>query len=119
MVDSPDDSPVPGEGPSPSSTGDQVGTAPGSPKAFGTVVGIIARARAELQELTGYKVDSVSSFERMEGGWQLTMTAVELRRIPAATDVLASYVVTLNDAGDIVTYRRDKRYYRDQVGEAQ
>lgn len=85
-------------------------------QAFSTAVGIIARARDELQHLTGYKVDSVSAFEKTDDGWRLSITVVELRRIPAATDVLATYEVLLDDAGDIVTYHRGGRYFRDQVG---
>ena len=70
-----------------------------------------------MADLIGYKVDSVSEFKRTDKGWQLTVTAVELCRIPATTDVLASYVVHLNEAGDIVNYHRDRRYLRNQAGE--
>lgn len=86
---------------------------------FSTAVAIIGRARDELQHLTGYKVDSVSAFERNDDGWRLSVIVVELRRIPAATDVLASYEVILDEAGDIVTYHRGNRYFRDQVGQDQ
>ncbi|SJZ58674.1 Gas vesicle synthesis protein GvpO [Enhydrobacter aerosaccus] len=88
-------------------------------QAFSTAVAIIARARDELQHLTGYKVDSVSAFERTDDGWRLSVTVVELRRIPSATDVLASYEVILDETGDIVTYHRGSRYFRDQVGQDQ
>jgi hypothetical protein len=84
---------------------------------FSTSVAVIARAREELEDLSGYKVDSVSGFEKTEEGWRLTMTVVELRRIPAATDVLGSYEVILNGTGDIITYHRGNRYFRDQVGQ--
>ena len=87
------------------------------PQNFATSVSVIARAREELEDLAGYKVDSVSGFERTDGGWRLTMTVVELRRIPAATDVLGTYEVTLNQAGDIINYHRGNRYFRDQVGQ--
>ena len=36
---------------------------------------------------------------------------------PAATDMLASYEVDLDEAGDIVSYQRGKRYTRDQMGD--
>ncbi len=89
------------------------------PEAFSTSAAIIARARDELEDLIGYKVDSVSGFEKTDGGWRLAITALELCRIPATTDVLASYEVLLNGAGDIINYHRDKRYLRNQVGEAE
>lgn len=87
-----------------------------NPQTFLTAAAVITRARDELAALTGYKVDNVSGFEKTEDGWRLTISVVELRRIPAATDVLASYEATLNDAGDIVSYHRANRYFRDQVG---
>ena len=87
------------------------------PQMFSTSVAVIARAREELEDLSGYKVDSVSGFERTEEGWRLTITVVELRRIPAATDVLGSYQVVLNGAGDIINYQRGNRYFRYQVGQ--
>lgn len=89
------------------------------PQTFSSSVAIISRARDELQHLTGYNVDSVSAFERTDEGWRLSVTVVELRRIPAATDVLAIYDVILNEAGDVITYHRGKRYFRDQVGQDQ
>ena len=67
--------------------------------------------------LTGYAVDSVSGFTKSEGGWRLSVTVVELNRIPAVTDVLAGYEVDLDAAGDVVSYRRGRRYFRDQVGD--
>jgi hypothetical protein len=87
------------------------------PQLFSTSVAITARARGELEDLTGYKVDSISGFERTDEGWKLVITVVELRRIPAATDVLACYEVLLNEIGDVISYHRGKRYFRDQVGE--
>jgi hypothetical protein len=87
-----------------------------NPQTLLTSVVVIARARDELAALTGYKADSVSGFERTDEGWRLTVTAVELRRIPPSTDILATYEVTLNDAGDIVSYDRTNRYLRNQAG---
>ncbi len=88
----------------------------GNPQTLLTSAVVIARARDGLAALTGYKVDSVSGFERTDEGWRLTVTVVELHRIPAATDVLATYEAALNEAGDIISYRRASRYFRDQVG---
>ncbi len=87
-----------------------------NPQTLLTSVVVIARARDELSALTGYKADSVSGFARTDEGWRLTVTAVELHRIPPSTDLLATYEVTLNDAGDIVSYDRTSRYLRNQAG---
>ncbi len=81
-------------------------------------VDLIEKAKGQLKELTGYPIDSVSEFGRVEDGWRMTITVVELSRIPPATDVLAEYVVGLDKTGDIIDYRRGRRYFRDQVGES-
>ena len=78
---------------------------------------MISRGKEQLRDLTGYGVDSVSGFAKANGGWHLSVTVVELHRIPAATDMLASYEVDLDEAGDIVSYQRGKRYTRDQMGD--
>ena len=80
-------------------------------------VELIVRAKEQLRTLTGYEIDSVSAFTRSDGGWRLSVTVVELNRIPAVTDVLAGYEVCLDAAGDVVSYRRGRRYFRDQVGD--
>ena len=78
---------------------------------------LIALAKEQLRTLTGYGIDSVAGFAKTDGGWHLAVTVVELHRIPAATDVLANYEVDLDEAGDIVSYHRGRRYFRDQVGD--
>jgi hypothetical protein len=88
-----------------------------APKAPPRPVELIARAKDQLCVLTGYRVDSVSGFSKSDGGWHLSVTMIELPRIPPVTDVLAGYEVELDAAGDIVSYHRGKRYFRDQVGD--
>lgn len=80
-------------------------------------IDLIEGAKRQLKELTGYPIDSVSEFGRRDEHWMLTITVVELNRIPPATDILAEYVVDLDDAGDVNAYRRGRRYYRDTVGD--
>jgi hypothetical protein len=40
---------------------------------------------------------------------------VELRRIPDSTDVLASYELVLDDAGNVARMARKARYLRSQA----
>jgi hypothetical protein len=72
------------------------------------------QARTVLQELSGADVESVSALERTPSGWRVTLEAVEVRRIPSSTDVLATYDVELDEDGDLVRYRRRRRYARSQ-----
>jgi len=71
-------------------------------------------ARALLQELSGADVEAVSALDRTPAGWRVTLEAVELRRIPDSTDVLATYEVELDGDGDLVRYERRRRYSRSQ-----
>lgn len=79
-------------------------------------IDLIAGARQQLKELTGYEIDSVAGFHKSDDGWALTVTVLELNRIPTATDVLAEYIVDLDADGDITAYRRGRRFYRGEVG---
>ena len=75
------------------------------------------KARRQLQQITGLDVATVSAVERHEGGWRAYVNLVELRRVPTTSDVLATYEATLDSTGELVTYRRLRRFLRGQVGE--
>ena len=72
-------------------------------------------AKAELEAITGLDADHVSSVMNKPDGWHVTVDLVELRRIPAATDVLAAYEAVLGPTGVLLSYRRARRYFRDQM----
>ena len=72
-------------------------------------------AREHLQQLLGKEADSVTGLEPADDGWVVTLEVVEVSRIPASTDVLATYEVVLDDDGRLVRYRRGGRYYRSQA----
>jgi len=77
----------------------------------------VARAKDFLLELTGHPSESVSSLTRgPDGGWRVRLEVVELERIPRTTDILASYEVQLDAHGELLTYERVARYYRNAAG---
>lgn len=78
---------------------------------------IAQRAKEQLAQLTGLKPETVSGLSRDEEGWHVTVDLIELKRIPEATDVLASYEALLDDEGNLLSYQRTRRYYRGQVTE--
>ena len=78
----------------------------------------IERVRGELPSLLGHPVDSVLGAEPGDDkGWTVTVQVVELARIPHSTDVLGSYAVTLDPRGELQSYKRRRRYYRNQADE--
>ena len=68
-----------------------------------------------VQELTGYRPEAVTGLEWDGEYWQVTVDVVELERIPTTTDVLATYVVQLDEEGTLHGYRRTGRFMRSQV----
>jgi hypothetical protein len=78
----------------------------------------IERVRRDLPQLLGRPIEAVLGLERDDdSGWKVTVQVVELSRIPSTTDVLGSYEVTLDEQGEVVGYRRNRRYNRNQTDE--
>jgi len=78
----------------------------------------LARSAAEqLAEIAGAEADSISGLERTEDGWLVQVEVVEVPRIPDSTSVLASYQVVVDDNGELQSYHRAHRYYRNQAGD--
>lgn len=82
-----------------------------------TAVEIAHKAKEELVRLTGLEADTVSAIKRDTKGWWVTVSMIELKRIPEATDLLGSYEAILDDEGELVSYRRTRRYLREQITE--
>ena len=76
---------------------------------------VARHAKAELENITGLDADRVSAVIREPDGWHVTVDLVELRRIPAATDAIAAYDAVLGPTGVLLSYRRSRRYLRDQM----
>ena len=76
---------------------------------------VAQQAKAELEDITGLDADHVSAVMHQPDGWHVTVDLVELRRIPAATDVLAAYEAVLGPTGVLLSYHRTRRYFRDQM----
>lgn len=75
-----------------------------------------ARAAARLlSELTGRRVESVLGLRRDDDGWKVMLEVVELHRVPNSTDLLGSYVVSVDDEGELLGYERTRRYQRGQT----
>jgi gas vesicle protein GvpO len=54
----------------------------------------------------------ITSIEPTDDGWLVGVEVVEDHRIPASTDLLGLYEVELDLAGDLIAYRRTRRYQR-------
>ncbi|WP_459986508.1 gas vesicle protein GvpO [Nocardioides sp. AN3] len=80
--------------------------------------GRIAReAAVQLHELIGHEIEGITAVHRDGDGWVVEIDMLELRRIPATTDVLATYEVEMDEDGDLMGYRRRHRFVRGSVSE--
>ena len=79
----------------------------------------IEHVRDEFPALLGRPIESVLGVERSDddGGWMVTVQVVELERIPRSTDVLGAYAVELDKDGELLGYRRRRRFNRSQADE--
>jgi hypothetical protein len=75
------------------------------------------RAAEDVLELTGCEPEHVVSIAKQDDGWHIGLDVVELQRIPDSADVLAVYEVTLDARGELVTWRRERRYHRGSTEE--
>ena len=74
---------------------------------------LLSCARSYAHQLTGRRVDTFSGLAKDDRGWRVEVEIVEVPRIPSTTDVLASYEIVLDDDGELIEYRRARRYYRN------
>jgi hypothetical protein len=74
-------------------------------------------ARETVRDLTGYPPEAVSGLQWDGDSWLVTVDVLELERIPSTTDLLATYVVQLDDSGGLLGYKRTKRFVRGQAEE--
>src|SRR5689334_19563374 len=74
-------------------------------------------ARRTVEDLTGHPVEGVSAFQWDGEEWLVSVDVCELPRIPNTTDVMATYVVQMDDSGGLLGYKRARRYRRGDAEE--
>ncbi|MET7850572.1 gas vesicle protein [Streptomyces avermitilis] len=80
--------------------------------------GDAARAAGRsLEGLIGHPTEGVSAVRRVDDGWCVVVDVLELARIPDTTSLLASYEVQLDQDGELMEYRRVRRYRRGSADE--
>jgi Gas vesicle synthesis protein GvpO len=78
-------------------------------------VQVARRAMHSLAELVGCPAEGITGIRRNDDGWIVEVEVLEVERIPETTDVLASYEVEIDKDGEIVEFRRLRRYLRTQT----
>ncbi|MGW1229184.1 gas vesicle protein GvpO [Streptomyces sp. NPDC002530] len=77
-----------------------------------------ARAACEnLEALIQHPTEGVSAVRSSDDGWCVVVDVLEVPRIPDTTSLLASYEVQLDRSGELLEYRRVRRYRRGAADE--
>ncbi|BAC70067.1 gas vesicle protein [Streptomyces avermitilis] len=79
--------------------------------------GAARAASRSLEGLIGHPTEGVSAVRRADDGWCVVVDVLELARIPDTTSLLASYEVQLDQDGELMEYRRVRRYRRGSADE--
>jgi hypothetical protein len=69
-------------------------------------------AKDTIEDLTGCSPESVSGFQWDGESWLVSVDVCELERVPNTTDVMATYIVQLDDRGGLLGYKRERRFQR-------
>jgi Gas vesicle synthesis protein GvpO len=72
-------------------------------------------AQRHITALTGKQPEGVTGVEPAEYGWVVGVEVVEDRRIPSSSDILAAYETALDMDGELLSYRRVRRYPRGRT----
>ena len=66
----------------------------------------------QIVELTGKEPETVTGVKRTRNGWTVTVEVIEDHRVPSSTDILATYETEIDGDGELLSYRRTRRYAR-------
>ena len=72
-------------------------------------------ARQYLAEMTERAPERTTSVSPTDDGWLVEVEMIEDRRIPSSSDIVALYEVELDLDGELLAYRRVRRYLRGQT----
>ncbi|WP_307832158.1 gas vesicle protein GvpO [Prauserella cavernicola] len=72
-------------------------------------------ALGHISSLTGRELIGATSVEPTDDGWRVGVEVIEERRIPSTSDLLAQYEVDLDLTGELLAYRRARRYVRGRT----
>ena len=75
------------------------------------------RAKEQLARVTGFKPVGVVGVSRDNGGWQLSIDMLEMVRVPDSTDLLGTYLVSLDEKGEIVRFQKRGSHLRGEPQE--
>ena len=78
------------------------------------MMNLAERAKEQLAEVTGFSpVAAVGGFKDEEG-WHISVDVLEMARLPESTDIIGTYVVTLDPDANMVKFEKKKARLRGE-----
>jgi hypothetical protein len=78
---------------------------------------IIKKAQDEFARLSKLPINTVMGLSKVEGGWVVSLEALERKAIPDTMDVLGLYEVRLDSEGSLLGFERKKLRKRGDTAE--
>lgn len=75
---------------------------------------VATRIREDFTEITGMAVERLAGLSWNDNRWRAEVDVVEVSRVPASTDVLATYEVTADVDGSVDAFERIRRFRRSE-----
>ncbi|MGW4336693.1 gas vesicle protein GvpO [Rhodococcus koreensis] len=72
----------------------------------------VSAALRDIEVLIGKESEGATSVLPTEEGWTVEVEVIDDRHIPPSADMLALYEVVLDLDGEMLSYRRTRRYRR-------
>ena len=78
------------------------------------MMNLAERAKEQLAEVTGFNpVAAVGGFKDEEG-WHISVDVLEMARLPESTDIIGTYVVSLDPEGNMVKFEKKRARLRGE-----
>ncbi len=78
---------------------------------------IIKKAQEEFVSLSKLPINAVIGLSKMEGGWMVSLEALERKAIPDTMDVLGVYEVCVDSDCNLLRFERKRLRKRGQTEE--
>lgn len=78
---------------------------------------VIRKAQDEFAMLSKLSIHSVIGLSKMEGGWMVSLEALERKAIPDTMDVLGVYEVSMDNECNLLRLERKRLRKRGQTQE--
>lgn len=92
----------------------EVAAAPALPATV-SVMEAMRRGRQAVDQVTGLQVDAVAACSPEGDGWRVIVDVIEAPARLGDNDLLATYEVLLDGAGEVQRFQRTGRYNRTEV----